>query len=76
VIITDVGMPGMDGYELAKRVRHNARFHDLTLIALTGWGQEHDRRHSQEAGFDYHLVKPVDFGALQVLLASLNKQKR
>ncbi len=74
VVLLDIGMPGMDGYEVAKRVRRDSRFSNITLIALTGWGQENDRRHSQESGFDHHLVKPVDFGALQVLLASLDGQ--
>jgi PAS domain S-box-containing protein len=75
IVLLDIGMPGMDGYEVAKRVRKDSRFHDITLIALTGWGQENDRRQSHDVGFDHHLVKPVDFGALQVLLASLDGKK-
>ena len=70
-VFLDIGMPGMDGYEVARRVRRQPEFQDVMLIALTGWGQEEDRRRSQEAGFDHHLVKPVDAGALQALLAAL-----
>ncbi|HEX4073560.1 MAG TPA: response regulator, partial [Planctomycetaceae bacterium] len=69
--LLDIGMPGMDGYEVARRMRQRSIGQEATLIALTGWGQEEDRRRSKEAGFDHHLVKPVDFGALQALLASL-----
>ncbi|HEV8002814.1 MAG TPA: response regulator [Planctomycetaceae bacterium] len=71
IVLLDIGMPGMDGYEVARRMRQLSSGQEATLIALTGWGQEEDRRKSKEAGFDHHLVKPVDFGALQALLASL-----
>src|SRR5262245_51513341 len=57
--LVDIGMPGMDGHELARRLRVNFGPDKLTLIALTGWGQDDDRRRSQEAGFDHHLVKPI-----------------
>ena len=70
VILTDLGMPGMDGYQLARRIRQDAGFHDVKLIALTGWGQPEDRHRSTAAGFDHHLVKPVQFDALQSLLLS------
>jgi CheY-like chemotaxis protein len=70
VVLLDIGMPGMDGYEVARRVRENPDFHNLTLIALSGWGQEEDRHRSRDAGIDHHLVKPVDVGALERLLAS------
>ncbi|HEX2227025.1 MAG TPA: ATP-binding protein, partial [Candidatus Binatia bacterium] len=70
MLLVDIGMPGMDGYELARRIREIPRYHDLTLVALTGWGQEEDRRRSQAAGFDFHLTKPVDFKTLQSLLDS------
>ena len=53
-------MPGMDGHEVAKRIRQEAGFEKIKLIALTGWGQEEDVRRSRNAGFDHHLVKPVD----------------
>ena len=71
VALIDIGMPGMDGYEVARQARRQFSSGDVTLIALTGWGQEEDRRRSKEAGFDHHLVKPVDPSALQVLLESL-----
>ena len=71
VVLLDIGMPGMDGFEVARRVRERDEFSRMTLIALTGWGQEEDRRRTREAGFDHHLVKPADIGALQSLLISL-----
>jgi PAS domain S-box-containing protein len=67
LVLLDIGMPGMDGYEVARRLREQGR--KVPLVAVTGWGQEEDRRRSREAGFDHHLVKPVDPSALQQLLA-------
>src|SRR5262249_57033669 len=72
VMLLDIGMQGMGGHEVARRARQQPEGQDVTLIALTGWGQEEDRRRSREAGFDHHLVKPVDLHALQTLLASLD----
>ena len=69
IMLLDIGMPGMDGFEVARRVRREPSGGDVTLIALTGWGQEEDRRRSKEAGFDHHLIKPVDLGALEQVLA-------
>ncbi len=71
VVLLDIGMPGMDGYEVARRVRLRPEWREVVLVALTGWGQEEDRRRSREAGFDHHLVKPVDPPALEALLAGL-----
>ncbi len=71
VILLDIGMPEMDGFEVAKRVRQRSEGKDVVLIALTGWGQEDDRRRTREAGFDHHLVKPVDLSALQAVLAAV-----
>ncbi len=71
VVFLDIGMPGMDGHEVARRVRQMPEFQNVVLIALTGWGQEEDRRRSKASGFDHHLVKPVSADALQALLASL-----
>ncbi len=68
--VLDIGMPGMDGYELARRARATPDGEDITLIALTGWGNDEDRRRSREAGIDHHLVKPVDLHSLQDLLAT------
>ena len=60
VAVLDIGMPGMDGYELARRIRAQPWGKHMVLVALTGWGQEGDRRRSREAGFDSHWVKPLD----------------
>jgi CheY-like chemotaxis protein len=69
VVLLDIGLPGMNGYEVARRMRDLAP--RPTLVAVTGWGAEEDRRQAQEAGFDHHLVKPVDPAALTELLARI-----
>ena len=69
VILLDIGLPGIDGYEVARRLRAQPETKETTLVALTGYGQDEDRRRSQEAGFDHHLVKPVERGSLQWLFA-------
>jgi signal transduction histidine kinase/ActR/RegA family two-component response regulator len=71
VVLLDIGMPGMDGYEVARRIRQQPQGQDVMLIALTGWGQEEDRRRSSQAGFNHHLTKPADIDALQSLFMSL-----
>jgi len=71
VALLDIGMPLLDGYEVARRIRAQAWGKQITLVALTGWGQDSDRRRSQEAGFDSHLVKPLDLDKLTQLLARL-----
>lgn len=71
VILMDIGMPGMDGNEVARRIRQQPEFNDIKLIALTGWGQEKDRQRSKESGFDHHLTKPVNFQVLKDLIASI-----
>ena len=68
VVLLDIGMPEMDGYEVARRIRAVAPDRDLLLVALTGWGQEHDHRRSRAAGFDHHVVKPPDVDHLRELL--------
>jgi CheY-like chemotaxis protein len=70
VVVCDIGMPGMSGLEVARRLRADPALADTLLVALTGWGQEEDRRRSREAGFDRHLTKPVDPGELQRVLAA------
>ncbi len=70
VILLDIGLPGMDGYELAERIRKDAETAAVLLIAMTGYGQDEDRQRSQSAGFDYHLTKPVDHTTLFDLIAS------
>jgi signal transduction histidine kinase/ActR/RegA family two-component response regulator len=70
VVLLDIGLPHMDGYEVARRLRAAPRGDRLTLIALTGYGQQDDRARARDAGFHAHLVKPVDFSALERLLAA------
>ncbi|MGQ0764729.1 MAG: ATP-binding protein [Gemmatimonadota bacterium] len=69
-IVLDIGMPGMNGYEVARAVRQRWGS-AVVLIALTGWGQEEDRRRARAAGFDHHLIKPPDIDALQALIAAI-----
>jgi two-component system CheB/CheR fusion protein len=71
VALLDIGMPFVDGYEVARRIRSQEWGRAITLVALTGWGQESDRRRSEEAGFDAHLVKPLDLDKLAAVLAHL-----
>jgi signal transduction histidine kinase len=71
VALLDIGMPKLDGYEVARRIRAQPWGRRITLVALTGWGQESDRRRSGEAGFDSHLVKPLDLDKLTDLLHRL-----
>jgi signal transduction histidine kinase len=68
VILLDIGLPGQNGYEVAREIRRMPWGRGVLLIAATGWGQESDKQRAEEAGFDRHLTKPVDFGALQALL--------
>jgi len=70
VVILDIGMPEMDGYDVARRIRSRADGAHVLLIALTGWGQNHDRERARTAGFDHHLVKPPDIDALRELVIS------
>jgi CheY-like chemotaxis protein len=69
VVLLDIGLPGMSGLDVARRLRHDIGLKDALLVALTGYGREEDRRRSQEAGCNAHLVKPVELDALQTLLA-------
>jgi CheY-like chemotaxis protein/two-component sensor histidine kinase len=70
VILLDIGLPKLNGYEACRRIREQPWGKDMVLIALTGWGQGDDRQQSREAGFNAHLVKPVDLAALQDLLCT------
>jgi two-component system CheB/CheR fusion protein len=69
LVLLDIGLPKLNGYDVARRIRQQPWGRAVTLVALTGWGQDEDRRRSMEAGFDHHVVKPVDFDALERLLA-------
>jgi len=68
VVVLDIGLPKMDGYEVARRLRQQPAIMNSSLVALTGYGQDEDRQRSKDAGFDHHLVKPVDPTELQALL--------
>lgn len=74
LILLDIGMPKLNGYEVCRRIREQPWGKNLFLVALTGWGQDEDRRRSQEAGFNHHLVKPVEPAALEELLAALESR--
>lgn len=75
VILMDIGMPKMNGYEAAQHIRQQAWGRDMALIALTGWGQEDDQRRTKEAGFDHHLTKPAEPADLKKLLRDLTDSK-
>jgi CheY-like chemotaxis protein len=69
LVFLDIGMPVMNGYDVAQQIRQQPGLEKLVLVAMTGWGQEEDRRRSKEAGFDHHLVKPAEPESLRQLLA-------
>lgn len=71
LVLLDIGLPKLNGYEVARHIRQQPWGRNVILAALTGWGQDEDRRRSQEAGFNFHIVKPVDLAALERLLAGL-----
>ena len=74
LVFLDLGMPEMDGFEVARRLRARPDYDGTRLVALTGWGQERDRRETAAAGFDQHLIKPPDVTALQSLLSSVGRR--
>ena len=73
VVFLDLGMPGMDGYEVARRLRQQPSLENVVLAALTGWGQQEDRRRTSEAGFNHHLLKPPEPKAVEAVLANLKR---
>jgi len=75
IVLLDIGLPKIDGFEVARRLRAINETRDATLIAVSGYGQSTDRQRSKEAGFDYHLVKPVGGSVLTSLLASIPEQR-
>jgi len=76
VVLLDIGMPGMDGLTLARRLREELRLDRALLVCVSGFGQEVDRQHALEAGCDFHLIKPVDLEGLHSLLASSVRPRR
>jgi CheY-like chemotaxis protein len=74
VILLDIGLPEIDGYEVARRLRQQPELKDVRLIALTGYGMDVDRHRSHAAGFDHHLVKPFDLKQLQQVLRTPSDQ--
>jgi CheY-like chemotaxis protein len=75
VVLLDIGLPKMNGYDAARAIRQEPWGENMVLIAATGWGQDDDRRKTEEAGFDWHMVKPVDPKTLMKLLAELQMVK-
>jgi PAS domain S-box-containing protein len=76
LVLLDIGLPKMNGYEAARRIRHHDWGKRMVLVAMTGWGQDEDKRRALEAGFDHHMTKPVDPVALEKLVAVLTLRKR
>ena len=72
VVLLDLGLPNLNGYEACRRIREQPRGKEMIVVALTGWGHEEDRRKTREGGFDYHLVKPVNLEALEAALTRLS----
>jgi CheY-like chemotaxis protein len=73
VVFLDIGLPGLNGYEVAQRLRANPALPQPWLVALTGWGTDEDRRQAKAAGFDRHLVKPVDSSKLEAVLVEVRR---
>jgi two-component system CheB/CheR fusion protein len=71
VVLLDIGLPGMDGYEVAQKMRELPGLRDIRLVAVTGYGRSDDRIRARDAGFDDHLTKPVEYAALERTLAGL-----
>jgi CheY-like chemotaxis protein len=75
VVLLDIGLPKLNGYEAARKIREEPWGKKMVLVALTGWGQDEDRQKSREAGFNGHMVKPIDHAELMKLLASLSPEQ-
>ena len=73
-VLLDIGLPGLDGFEVAKRMRRQPPAQKAVLVAMTGNGKESDRQRSQEAGFNHYLVKPAKFETVQEILASVSER--
>ena len=74
IVLLDIGLPGLNGYEVAKQIRQHPKLKHVVLVALTGYGQDSDRQASGQAGFTHHLVKPARFDELQKILATVAEQ--
>lgn len=74
VVLLDIGLPGFSGFEVAQQIRQHSILENVVLVALTGYGQDSDRQHSHDVGFNHHLVKPADFASLQRILAAVTDQ--
>ena len=72
VVVLDIGMPDISGYEVARQLRQTEEGRSLTLIAVTGWGQERDKLRAREAGFDHHFTKPIDPNTLLELVSRMD----
>jgi CheY-like chemotaxis protein len=72
--LLDIGMPRLNGYEVARRIRCDPACGSMKLIAMTGWGQEEDKRRAMEAGFDHHLTKPMEISAIEQILSTTPAQ--
>ncbi len=75
IVFLDIGMPRLDGYQVARRIRREPWGSNAVLAALTGWGQDADRQRTLEAGFDHHLLKPADRQALETVFRSAERAR-
>lgn len=71
VVLLDIGLPIVDGFQVARRIRQEPTLRNVVLVALTGYGQESDKQRSREAGFNHHLVKPVDIAEIESILSAV-----
>jgi CheY-like chemotaxis protein len=72
VVLLDIGLPGMSGYEVASRLRASEQRHSMLIVAVTGYGQDADRQRASEAGFDRHVVKPLNSATLEQIVESIS----
>ena len=71
LVVLDIGLPGIDGYQVVRRLRQDAEFSSIYAIALTGYGRDEDQKNARDAGFNLHLIKPIDYNNLRNTLAAL-----
>ena len=74
IVLLDIGLPDIDGYEVARRLRQHSDLSGVVLVAMTGYGNETDKLRSHDAGFNHHLIKPADFGKVKEILASVSEK--